>query len=140
MSSDGNPWAGSYAAKSNQPCPSTPLLRVFSSSTQSLSDGETSYISGRQKLLPKAWQDWLGDASQIGYNLTEFIEADAMPRVGIACSGGGFRASLFCAGILNAFDGRNDTAKEKGTGGLFQVSTYMAGVSGAVITSKSKKK
>lgn len=58
------------------------------------------------------------------------FDQDAYPVVGMAISGGGFRASLFGAGVLNAFDARNDTSKTFGTGGLYNVLTYLAGASG----------
>lgn len=39
-------------------------------------------------------------------------------------------AALFGAGTMEAFDGRNSTSVEKGTGGLAQVISYYAGLSG----------
>lgn len=52
------------------------------------------------------------------------------PNVGIAVSGGGFRAALYGAGTFSAFDGRNDSAVQAGTGGVWQLATYMTGLSG----------
>lgn len=52
------------------------------------------------------------------------------PTVGIAVSGGGFRAALVGAGIFNAFDQRNKTAVKAGTGGILQLASYMTGLSG----------
>ena len=54
----------------------------------------------------------------------------AFPRLGIATSGGGYRAATFGAGVLNALDGRNASAVAAGTGGLLQAATYLAGLSG----------
>lgn len=120
----------SYAPTPNVECPdASALLRTFPASNQTLSSGETAYIAGRAQGLPQAWKDWLGDGSHLGYDLSKF--AAAFPKVGIAVSGGGFRASLFGAGIVAAFDGRNDTARDKGSGGLLQVTQYMSGLSGA---------
>jgi len=119
----------SYAPTPNIPCPdSSALLRTFPASNQTLSAGETTYVAGRAQGLPQAWKDWLGDGSSLGYDLSKFA---ALPNVGLAVSGGGFRASLFGAGIVAALDGRNETAKDKGTGGLLQVTQYMSGLSGA---------
>jgi lysophospholipase len=53
-----------------------------------------------------------------------------MPNLGIATSGGGYRAALFGAGVLNVLDGRNSTAAKKGTGGLLQTASYLSGLSG----------
>lgn len=52
------------------------------------------------------------------------------PTVGIAVSGGGFRAALVGAGTFNALDGRNTTAVQAGTGGVWQLASYMTGLSG----------
>lgn len=119
----------SYAPSINVTCPeSSKLLRIFSASNQLLSSGEIAYVDGREQVMSRGWQDWLGDGSQLGYNLTTFN--NAFPKLAIANSGGGFRASLFAAGIMVAFDGRNQTAKNRGTGGLLQVSQYVSGSSG----------
>lgn len=49
-----------------------------------------------------------------------------MPKTGITCSGGGLRASLYCAGTLSAFDSRNSST----AGGLLQMADYLTGLSG----------
>ena len=57
--------------------------------------------------------------------------ASILPNIGIAFSGGGWRALQSGAGILKAFDGRTANATEPGRlGGLLQSSTYIAGLSG----------
>lgn len=43
-----------------------------------------------------------------------------------ACSGGGLRASLYCAGTISALDSRNSTT----LGPLLQLSDYLTGLSG----------
>jgi lysophospholipase len=53
------------------------------------------------------------------------------PTIGIAMSGGGYRALLVGAGVLAAFDDRTTGSKEPGNlGGLLQSSTYVSGLSG----------
>lgn len=47
------------------------------------------------------------------------------PSIGIAVSGGGMRAALFGAGVVNALDSRNGTF-----GGLLQSSSYITALSG----------
>lgn len=37
---------------------------------------------------------------------------------------------LSAAGVFNGFDSRNDTSVAQGTGGILQLATYMAGLSG----------
>lgn len=54
-----------------------------------------------------------------------------LPNIGIAVSGGGYRALLNGAGALAAFDARTPGATEPGhLGGLLQSATYLSGLSG----------
>lgn len=53
-----------------------------------------------------------------------------IPKIGIAASGGGYRAMLSGAGMVSAMDNRTDGANEHGLGGLLQAATYLAGLSG----------
>jgi len=71
-----------------------------------------------------------------GFDTTAFFDrvsnnASELPNVGIAFSGGGWRALLNGAGALQAFDSRTAGSETGGRlGGLFQSSTYIAGLSG----------
>jgi lysophospholipase len=57
--------------------------------------------------------------------------ASALPNIGIAVSGGGWRALLNGAGAIEAFDSRTPKSTTAGhLGGLLQSSTYLAGLSG----------
>lgn len=124
-----------YAPNVNQTCPditTTPLIRQFTPSNQSLHPDERDYISSRlSDVIPQAWTDWIGDGSHIGYNLSSFLNVSA--KIGISISGGGYRAAQYGAGVLSALDARNSSAKEAGTGGLLQVASYLAGLSGASV-------
>ncbi|CCH61362.1 hypothetical protein TBLA_0E03080 [Henningerozyma blattae CBS 6284] len=53
-----------------------------------------------------------------------------LPKIGIGCSGGGYRAMLAGAGMLSGFDNRTDGAWDHGLGGILQSATYLAGLSG----------
>lgn len=127
------PSTNPYAPNVNVQCPSTntttaELLRTFFPQNQTLHPQEQAYIQNRKPQIQQAWKDWI-QGPEVGYNISQF-DQDAYPVVGMAISGGGFRASLFGAGVLNAFDARNDTSKSFGTGGLYNVLTYLAGASG----------
>jgi lysophospholipase len=71
-----------------------------------------------------------------GFDATSYINgisnnATALPNIGIAVSGGGYRALMNGAGFLAAADNR--TINSTGTGqigGLLQSATYLAGLSG----------
>jgi lysophospholipase len=55
----------------------------------------------------------------------------ALPNIGLAVSGGGYRALMNGAGFLAAADNRTNNATNRGQiGGLLQASTYVAGLSG----------
>ncbi|KAI0063507.1 phospholipase B [Artomyces pyxidatus] len=121
-----------YAPTTGLPCPNVttdPLIRVFTPQTQALHPEELAYINNRTtSVLPNAWADWLGDGSAIGYNLSAF--AGKFPKISISVSGGGYRAAQYGAGVVSAIDARNESAKAAGTGGLLQVASYFAGLSG----------
>ncbi|THH05817.1 hypothetical protein EW145_g4517 [Phellinidium pouzarii] len=117
-----------YAPNVNVECPSTPLLRTFSTDNQSLNTLEQDYIQQKEAVSPQAWKAWLGNGSALGYNLSQF-EAH-FPRIAIAACGGGLRAALYDVGSLSGFDARNDSSVAAGTGGLLQVASYLSGLSG----------
>ncbi|TDL15555.1 hypothetical protein BD410DRAFT_823041 [Rickenella mellea] len=119
--------------------------------SQSLAPAEAAYISARtSSVLPSAWQAYLSNvqasspsplppyvSSILSGTLTpnnpacpSCATSPSLPRLGIASSGGGYRAAIFGAGILAALDGRNASCRAVGTGGLLQASTYHAGLSG----------
>jgi lysophospholipase len=150
-----------YAPLVNQPCPNVttdPLLRVFTPKNQTLHPREEEYVDTRlSTVIPDAWKDWIGDGSAIGYNLSAFVDVSGggngngngnatgatganvtttkrFPKIGIAVSGGGYRAAQYGAGVLSALDARNDSAKAAGTGGFLQVTSYLSGLSGAFST------
>jgi lysophospholipase len=124
-----------YAPNVNQSCPDVtlnPLIRVFTPENQTLHPDESQYVNSRLKnVIPQAWADWIGDGSKLGYNqsVATFFQSNS-PKIGIAISGGGYRAAQYGAGVLSGFDARNDSAKQTGTGGLLQVTSYIAGLSG----------
>ena len=123
-----------YSPLVNQPCPditTDPILRVFTAVNQSLHPGEESYVNTRlTTVIPNEWENWIGDGSTIGYNLSLF-KSTGFPKIGISVSGGGLRAAQYGAGVFSGLDARNESAKAAGTGGFLQVTSYMAGLSGA---------
>src|SRR5258708_7845847 len=122
-----------YAPLVNQPCPNLatdPLLRVFTPANQSLHTREDSYVNTRlTTVIPNEWENWIGDGSAIGYNLSSF-NSSSLPKIGIAISGGGYRAAQYGAGVLSALDARNESSKAAGTGGFLQVTSYLSALSG----------
>lgn len=69
------------------------------------------------------------DSDRYFGNLT--VNSTALPKIGIAISGGGYRAMVGGAGAVAAWDARSAGSEEKGSlGGLLQSSTYISGLSG----------
>lgn len=134
------------------PCGEEAVVRNAGlSGIQALSADESNYIETRRSAFaPSAYSDYLSNVqSALSSNVTlphyvtsilSSTNVSALPRLGIAASGGGYRATIAGAGELNALDGRNATSAEVGTGGLLQAADYLAGLSGGswLVTSLSQ--
>jgi lysophospholipase len=106
----------SYAPVSTS-CPSTSLIRIATG----LSDEEVAYRTARKAKADVALAAWLDKTS------CEFDTSGEMPTVALTSSGGGFRALLAGAGVIQAFDGRDSNVS---TSGLYQGLTYHSALSG----------
>lgn len=101
----------------------------------SLSDDEKSWLTKRDAITSEALESFL-KRSTSNFSDTSLISqlfsgnSSSAPRIGVACSGGGYRAMLSGAGMVAAMDNRTDGANEHGLGGLLQGATYLAGLSG----------
>jgi lysophospholipase len=80
--------------------------------------------------------DFFGHAPVDGFDAAGYIrdhrsDISALPNIGIAVSGGGYRALMNGGGALKAFDSRTEGANQQGhLGGLLQSATYLSGLSG----------
>src|SRR6266404_6139182 len=83
--SNANVVQNAYAQKTNQQCPET-LLRQPPASKQTLNPHEVHYLKDRRKLFPDAWRDWVGDGSNLGYDLDKLgiagKDCSAFPVIG----------------------------------------------------------
>jgi lysophospholipase len=118
-----------------------------SATQQTLSRGEKNYVSSRRShVLPQAWQSYLANVLATNVSMPDYVSdilsgnTSVGPNLGIATSGGGYRAAMFGAGVLNVLDGRNASSVSSGTGGLLQAATYLSGLSGGawLVTSLSQ--
>lgn len=81
-------------------------------------------------------RDLLARANITGLDTNSYMDslinnATALPNIGIAFSGGGYRALMNGAGAIAAFDNRTTNSTSQGhLGGLLQASTYISGLSG----------
>ncbi|KAJ7789133.1 lysophospholipase [Mycena olivaceomarginata] len=113
---------------------------------QTISASEAHYIKQkREQVLPGAFKTYLHSVKGTGVRLPEYVEQilgskAQLPTVGdldewwrisrLAELFTGASAAIFGAGVLNALDARNSSAVKKGTGGLLQAATHLAGLSG----------
>jgi len=101
-----------------------------------LSDEELEWLPVRRNATIQPMREFLGRLTIEGLDTNAYLDehssnASALPNIGIAVSGGGYRAMLNGAGVLQAFDNRTPNATSAGQlGGLLQSSTYLAGLSG----------
>lgn len=114
-------------------CPSNaPSVR----SAATLSQDETEWLQRRRNNTVAPMRDLLTRVNIPNFDTGSYIDsvasnASALPNIGIAMSGGGWRALMNGAGAIKAFDSRtpNNTGDGK-LGGLLQSATYLAGLSG----------
>ncbi|KAG0145240.1 hypothetical protein CROQUDRAFT_46067 [Cronartium quercuum f. sp. fusiforme G11] len=129
--------SGGYApSKAN--CPADLYIRLANQYPWSLSPGESAYVSTKANLSLPLWSDFLSRAGMVDFKIDSFLEkaktlgaraGETLPNVGFALSGGGNRALLYSASILDAFDSRNPKAMKARTGGILQLSNYATGLS-----------
>lgn len=99
--------AASYAPTLSA-CPTkTSLLRLAGSPTtsnQTLCNEEIEYRRGRQALIVPLWEKFYtsGPGNQTGYASLFKEDSFQLPILALAHSGGGFRASLYGAGVVQA--------------------------------------
>ncbi|KAK8103767.1 lysophospholipase [Apiospora kogelbergensis] len=124
--------SGGYAPAKVK-CPSTrPTLR----SAQKVSPQEADWLKTRRGNTIQPMIDFLRGANIPGFDAQAYINnhrqnLTAVPNVGIALSGGGYRALMNGAGFVAAADSRVAGSTDKnGIGGLLQSATYLAGLSG----------
>jgi lysophospholipase len=114
-------------------CPqSQPTIR----SAATLSSEEQSWLQVRRNATIDPMRDLLSRMNINGLDTNAYIDkyrnnASALPNIGMAMAGGGYRALLVGAGVIEAFDSRTPNSTARGQlGGLLQATTYLSGLSG----------
>jgi lysophospholipase len=120
-------------------CPSPrPTIRAATG----LSSNETAWLKLRDNNTVPALKTLLGRFNISGLDTAAYIDSivqdvnggndsAVLPRIGVAVSGGGYRALMNGAGALASFDDRSSNSTGKGQlGGLLQATTYLSGLSG----------
>lgn len=121
-----------YVPQAND-CPNDrPTIR----NATSLSRQEKDWLDKRQANTVSALRDFLARVNISGFDSNAYIEdiqknISAMPNIAIAVSGGGYRALMYGAGVISAFDDQTKNSTLPGhIGGILQASTYLSGLSG----------
>ncbi|KAK9245292.1 lysophospholipase catalytic domain-containing protein [Lipomyces tetrasporus] len=110
------------------PCPSGSLVRLASAG---LSSDESQYVDERNNMTRDALVSLLDRIGLDDFDAADFLGSNTTIKIGLAISGGGYRAMLSGAGFLAAADNRTVNATDSGhIGGLLQASTYLVGLSG----------
>ncbi|SPJ70748.1 probable lysophospholipase [Fusarium torulosum] len=133
VSKRGTPQAPKGYVPSKVNCPNTrPTIR----NGTSISSMERDWIPKRRNETIAPMRTLLKRLAIPGFDSEEYLkdaetDATAVPNIGIAISGGGYRAMLCGAGALAAWDIRSDGSDKDGNlGGLLQSATYLSGLSG----------
>ncbi|EHS63358.1 uncharacterized protein PGTG_21534 [Puccinia graminis f. sp. tritici CRL 75-36-700-3] len=116
-------------------CPANFTIRVAGTDSDFLGQKEADYIAQKAAKSTDLWQTYLAGVGLADFDLANFttsnpVAGETVPNIGIAMSGGGIRALIGGAGILDAFDNRNPEAVNAGTGGILQLANYITGLSG----------
>ncbi|CZR69536.1 related to PLB1-phospholipase B (lysophospholipase) [Phialocephala subalpina] len=106
--------ATSSFAPTTATCPSS-LVRIATS----LSTDEETWRTARKTLADTSLRSWLSDK---GFETTA-----ELPTLGLSISGGGYRALLTGAGVIQALDSDDSDVS---TSGLYQAITYTSALSG----------
>ncbi|EMG50278.1 Lysophospholipase 2 [Candida maltosa Xu316] len=105
-------------------CPQNKLTR---SALEGISPNEQSYMNQRYQNAKSEMINFLKNANMTGFDIDTFMET-SNPTIGLAFSGGGYRAQLAGAGELSALDSRS--VQPSVLGGILQSSSYIVGLSG----------
>ncbi|KAH9825810.1 Lysophospholipase 2 [Teratosphaeria destructans] len=106
--------ANRYAPRATT-CPSGSLVRPATS----INPDEAAYIAARKPVASAALSSWLKRQGN--------FSTSSNPAVGLTSSGGGYRALLCTAGVIQGFDIRDS---DLNTSGVYQGLTYESGLSG----------
>lgn len=110
-------------------CPSVDLLVRNASS---LSTEEKEWVASRNEVTDDNLVDFLTHANMTDFDASTYIHStnNGSIKIGVAFSGGGYRAMLNGAGQLSGLDNRTEGAWEHGLGGLIESATYVTGLLG----------
>ncbi|KAI3402476.2 PLB2 [Candida oxycetoniae] len=107
-------------------CPAGSLVR---NSSTGLNSNEATYIQSRYTIAKQNLGQYLKSSNLHDFDVDAFLSV-ANPTIGVAFSGGGYRAQLVGAGEYAALDSRTNLINGNSLGGVLQSSNYISGLSG----------
>lgn len=107
-------------------CPSDPIIRS-ALYTGDISKSERAFAIARKPIADDALKTWLNRIGEETGN--RFDTNTALPVLALSTSGGGDRAALTAAGIIQAFDNREQNRTNMS--GLYQAFSYQSASSGS---------
>ncbi|KAI9612337.1 hypothetical protein KEM48_004199 [Puccinia striiformis f. sp. tritici PST-130] len=120
------------------PCPENLGVRNSSAYPWPASTAEQAYVSSKAAKSVTTWEAYLSRVNLTGFDVQAFLKHSTrnglvpgrdLPNVAFSISGGGNRALLYAASILDAFDTRNPHANQARTGGILQLANFASGLS-----------
>ncbi|CUM63410.1 uncharacterized protein PRCAT00000985001 [Priceomyces carsonii] len=118
---------GGYAP-GNVTCPSSEVN--FLREANSLSVDEKNWVKERHKKTQVELKTFLKKTNLKSFDVEQFFKNSLLVNIGLAFSGGGYRAMLNGAGHMAALDKRTRVGNSTGLGGILQASTYVGALSG----------
>ncbi|WAR61855.1 hypothetical protein PtB15_12B547 [Puccinia triticina] len=138
----GTPSAPVPAPRSYAPekvaCPANLSVSTSSAYPWPTSSTEQAYVSSKTAKSLKAWDDYLSRVNLCDFNVQGFLKNSTrdglvagrnLPNIAFSLSGGGNRALLYAASIMDALDARNPRANQARTGGVLQLANFASGLS-----------
>lgn len=107
-------------------CPQGSMVRLVDNR---ISQEEYMWVNLRNTITNENLKKFLRHANITGIDINEFISSSSI-KIGLAFSGGGYRAMLSGGGQISALDNRTIGAWDHGLGGLLESTTYVSGLSG----------
>lgn len=111
-------------------CPSSDF-NLYRPANRGLLEQERDWVEERHKQTDPALKDFIKRVKMENFDVDSFMGSNTSINLGLAFSGGGYRAMICGAGQFAALDNRTEGSTEDGhLGGLVQSATYLAGLSG----------
>lgn len=103
--------------------------KLTRSASEGLNKNEITYMESRYPIAELNLASYLHSVELEDFDVSSFLN-EASPTIGLAFSGGGYRALLIGAGEYAALDARTNISQGVGLGGILQSSSYISGLSG----------